>query len=172
MEDYRKLAQKLINNFTADQDGILQLSSELCLDCKRAENAITELLDQNAKLKKQLQALAQKQMVYIELLLKLFKVSGMSIEEIIELFQAGHILQPSFEPISLTDFDEILQSERRAKSAETLAEKAKRTLALMWYAYKNKDVDCPHEYEKEAIQEAEKILGRWEDVMPCFTEWE
>lgn len=172
MDDYRKLAQKLINNFTADRDGVLQLSSELCLDCKRAANAITELLDQNAQLKKQLQALAQKQMVYIELLLKLFKVSGMSIEKIIELFQAGHILQPSFEPLSLTDFDEILQAEKRAKNAEALAGKAKRTLARMWYAYQNKDVDCPHEYEKEAIQEAEKILGRWENVMSHFTKGE
>lgn len=128
MDDYKKLAQKLIYNFTADRDGVLQLSSELCLDCKRAANAITELLDQKVRLKKQLQALAQKQMVYIELLLKLFKVSGMSIEKTIELFQAGCVLQPSFEPISLTDFDEILQAEARAKNAEVRAEHAEKKL--------------------------------------------
>lgn len=44
MDNYRKLAKKLIANFNADRNGVLQLSSELCLDCKRGANAITDLL--------------------------------------------------------------------------------------------------------------------------------
>mgnify|MGYP003176371063 CR=1 FL=1 len=46
------------------------------------------------------------------------------------------------------------------------AEKAERALAHMWYAYENKDGEFPHEYEKESVAQAEKILGKWEDVMP------
>ncbi len=45
------------------------------------------------------------------------------------------------------------------------AEKAERALAHMWYAYENKDGEFPHEYEKESVAQAEKILGKWEDVM-------
>lgn len=45
MDNYRKLAKKLIANFNADRNGVLQLSSELCLDCKRGANAITDLLE-------------------------------------------------------------------------------------------------------------------------------
>lgn len=53
----------------------------------------------------------------------------------------------------------------RAEAAEARAEKAERALAHMWYAYQNKDDDFPHEYEKEALSQAENILGKWEDVM-------
>ena len=54
----------------------------------------------------------------------------------------------------------------RAEAAEARAEKAERALAHMWYAYENKDAEFPHEYEKEAVKEAEQLLGKWEDVMP------
>lgn len=46
------------------------------------------------------------------------------------------------------------------------AERAERALALMWYAYENKDPERPHKYERKAVREAERILGKWEDVMP------
>lgn len=49
---------------------------------------------------------------------------------------------------------------------EARAEHAERALARMWYAYANKDPECPHEYEQEAVSEAERVLGKWEDVMP------
>lgn len=44
----------------------------------------------------------------------------------------------------------------------------RRALANMWYAYVNKDSEYPHEYELEAVREAEKLLGRWEDCMPIM----
>lgn len=53
----------------------------------------------------------------------------------------------------------------RAEAAEARAQTAERALARMWYAYENKDAECPHEYEIAAVREAEKILGKWEDVM-------
>ena len=47
-------------------------------------------------------------------------------------------------------------------------EKVKKALAMMWFAYGNKDGEFPHEYEIEAIKTAEEILGPWEECMPKY----
>lgn len=47
-------------------------------------------------------------------------------------------------------------------------EQVKRALAMMWYAYDNKDGEFPHEYEIEAMQEAENVLGPWAECMPKY----
>lgn len=60
----------------------------------------------------------------------------------------------------------------RAEAAEARAQTAERALARMWYAYENKDAECPHEYEIAAVREAEKILGKWENVMQKIVEEE
>lgn len=39
--------------------------------------------------------------------------------------------------------------------------KAEKALALMWFAYENKDSDEPHEFECEAVKEACAALGGW-----------
>ena len=52
-----------------------------------------------------------------------------------------------------------LKSERK---------QAKQALAMMWFAYENKDADCPHGFEKEAIQAVQGILGTWEECMPKY----
>lgn len=46
--------------------------------------------------------------------------------------------------------------------------RVKEALALMWFAYENKDGDCPHEFEKEAVKEAQEILGPWENCMQKY----
>ena len=46
--------------------------------------------------------------------------------------------------------------------------RVKEALALMWFAYENKDGDCPHEFEKEAVKEAQEILGPWEKCMQKY----
>lgn len=68
------------------------------------------------------------------------------------------------------------EARERANEAcakwEARAEQAEIALAIMWYAYENKDPECPHEYEKKAVREAERILGKWEDAMPgAVKEW-
>ena len=45
-------------------------------------------------------------------------------------------------------------------------EKTRRALAYMWFAYKNKDEEFPHDFERKAEKMAEKLLGKWEDCMP------
>jgi hypothetical protein len=59
-----------------------------------------------------------------------------------------------------------LQAENEKLRAEL--EQVKRALAMMWYAYDNKDGEFPHEYEIEAMQEAENVLGPWAECMPKY----
>ena len=47
-------------------------------------------------------------------------------------------------------------------------EQVKRALAMMWFAYINSDKECPHNYETEAIEEAERLLGFWKECMPKY----
>lgn len=58
-------------------------------------------------------------------------------------------------------------SEENAKLRAEL-EKVKRALAMMWFAYVNSDKESPHSYETEALEEAECLLGPWEECMPKF----
>lgn len=43
-------------------------------------------------------------------------------------------------------------------------EKLKRALAEMWFAYENKDGAVPHDFEEQAVELAQEILGPWESV--------
>lgn len=45
-------------------------------------------------------------------------------------------------------------------------DRVRRALAWMWYAYVNKDGECPHDFEARAVEMAEEVLGKWEDCMP------
>ena len=47
-------------------------------------------------------------------------------------------------------------------------EKVKRALAMMWFAYMNSDKESPHSYETEALEEAERLLGPWEECMTKY----
>ena len=49
---------------------------------------------------------------------------------------------------------------------ETAYDNARRALGWMWYAYANKDGECPHDFEVRAVEMAEEVLGKWEDCMP------
>ncbi len=47
-------------------------------------------------------------------------------------------------------------------------EQVKRALAMMWFAYMNSGKESPHSYETEALEEAERLLGPWEECMPKY----
>lgn len=47
-------------------------------------------------------------------------------------------------------------------------EQVKRALAMMWFAYVNSDKETPHNYETEALKEAEHVLGPWAECMPKY----
>lgn len=59
-----------------------------------------------------------------------------------------------------------LQAENEKLRAEL--GKVKQALAMMWFAYDNKDGEFPHEYEIEAMKTAEDILGPWAECMPKY----
>lgn len=79
----------------------------------------------------------------------------------------GNIYRPMQEELNLTheenqslkDADEKLRAE---------LEKVKQALAIMWFAYGNKDGAFPHGHEIEAMKAAEEILGPWEECMPKY----
>lgn len=51
---------------------------------------------------------------------------------------------------------------------EAELEQVKRALAMMWFAYVNSDKEAPHNYETEALKEAEHVLGPWAECMPKY----
>lgn len=60
------------------------------------------------------------------------------------------------------------QENRECNKVLAELEKVKKAMAMMWFAYGNKDGEFPHEYEIEAIKTAEEILGPWEECMPKY----
>lgn len=68
--------------------------------------------------------------------------------------------------IQTADALEKLQTENEKLQAEL--EKVKNALAMMWFAYVNSDKETPHSYETETIEEAERLLGPWEECMPKY----
>lgn len=68
--------------------------------------------------------------------------------------------------------DDLMQAAATALSTipalQAELEEVKRVLAMMWYAYENKDGEAPHEYEIEARRAADKVLGPWAECMPKY----
>ena len=66
----------------------------------------------------------------------------------------------------------ILDAIQSAITGESAQEKelhrVKKALAHMWFAYVNKDEYCPHDFEENAVKEAQEILGPWEKCMPKY----
>ena len=52
--------------------------------------------------------------------------------------------------------------------ARTKLEEVKRALAEMWFAYENKDGAVPHDFEEQAVELAQEILGPWGECMPKY----
>ena len=66
----------------------------------------------------------------------------------------------------------IMDAIQGAITGESAQEKElnriKKALAHMWFAYVNKDEYCPHDFEENAVKEAQEILGPWENCMPKY----
>ena len=83
--------------------------------------------------------------------------------------KAGDLVWPDPEPYFIEQAAtalSTLQAENEKLRAEL--EKVKRALAMMWFAYVNSDKESPHSYETEALEEAECLLGPWEECMPKY----
>ena len=65
--------------------------------------------------------------------------------------------------------DELIQDLTTALSTlQAENEKLKRALAEMWFAYENKDGAVPHDFEEQAVELAQEILGPWGECMPKY----
>lgn len=66
----------------------------------------------------------------------------------------------------------ILDAIQSAIAGESAQEKelhrVKKALAYMLFAYENKDSDCQYKLEKEAVKEAQEILGPWNECMQKY----
>ena len=66
-------------------------------------------------------------------------------------------------------FDECVSRVEDFPAADVVPiaklEKTRRALAYMWFAYRNKDEEFTHDFERKAEKMAEKLLGKWEDCM-------
>ena len=60
------------------------------------------------------------------------------------------------------------QENRECNKVLAELEQVKRALAMMWFSYVNSDKEMPHSYETEALDEAERILGPWDECMPNY----
>ena len=47
-------------------------------------------------------------------------------------------------------------------------EMLKHALAEMWFAYENKDGAVLHDFEEQAVELAQEILGPWGECMPKY----
>lgn len=68
-------------------------------------------------------------------------------------------------------FQQAKELDRRhllLQEQEAELEQVKRALAMMWFAYVNSDKEAPHNYETEALKEAEHVLGPWAECMPKY----
>ena len=65
-------------------------------------------------------------------------------------------------------FAELTEYRQERNEALAELEQVKHALAMMWFAYVNSDKETPHSYETEAIEEAERLLGPWEECMPKY----
>jgi regulator of replication initiation timing len=63
-------------------------------------------------------------------------------------------------------YEQMIDALAATDSAEL--EQVKRTLAMMWFSYVNKDEEFPHSFELEALEKAESILGPWAEYMPKY----
>lgn len=79
----------------------------------------------------------------------------------------GNVYRPMQEELTLTHEENQSLKDVNEKLRSEL-EQVKRGLAMMWFAYENKDGESPHEYEIEAGITAGKILGTWTECMPKY----
>lgn len=63
---------------------------------------------------------------------------------------------------------DCVQLGNERKRYQEQEESLKRALAAMWFAYENKDVEMPHDFEIEAVEKARELLGEWSACMPKY----
>lgn len=75
---------------------------------------------------------------------------------------------PSWHDLEDPDATLLADAADALSTLQAENEKLKRALAEMWFAYENKDGAVPHDFEEEAVELAQEILGPWGECMPKY----
>ncbi len=75
---------------------------------------------------------------------------------------------PSWHDLEDPDATLLADAADALSTLQAENEKLKRALAEMWFAYENKDGAVPHNFEEEAVELAQEILGPWGECMPKY----
>lgn len=75
---------------------------------------------------------------------------------------------PSWHDLEDPDATLLTDAADALSTLQAENEKLKRALAEMWFAYENKDGAVPHDFEEQAVELAQEILGPWGECMPKY----
>lgn len=87
----------------------------------------------------------------------------MDVNELID-----NLRMPSWHDLEDPDATLLADAADALSTLQAENEKLKRALAEMWFAYENKDGAVPHDFEEEAVELAQEILGPWGECMPKY----
>ena len=87
----------------------------------------------------------------------------MDINELID-----NLRFPSWHDLEDPDATLLADASDALSTLQAENEKLKRALAEMWFAYENKDGAVPHDFEEQAVELAQEILGPWGEGMPKY----
>ena len=75
---------------------------------------------------------------------------------------------PSWHDLEDPDATLLTDAADALSTLQAENEKLKRALAEMWFAYENKYGAVPHDFEEQAVELAQEILGPWGECMPKY----
>lgn len=75
---------------------------------------------------------------------------------------------PSWHDLEDPDATLLTDAADALSTLQAENEKLKLALAEMWFAYENKDGAVPHDFEEQAVELAQEILGPWGECMPKY----
>ena len=87
----------------------------------------------------------------------------MDVNELID-----NLRMPSWHDLEDPDATLLADAAGALSTLQAENEKLKRALAEMWFAYENKDGAVPHDFEEQAVELAQEILGPWGECMPKY----
>lgn len=87
----------------------------------------------------------------------------MDVNELID-----NLRMPSWHDLEDPDATLLADAADALSKLQAENEKLKRALAEMWFAYENKDGAVPHDFEEQAVEMAQALLGPWGECMPKY----
>lgn len=87
----------------------------------------------------------------------------MDVNELID-----NLRMPSWHDLEDPDATLLADAADALSTLQAKNERLERALAEMWFAYENKDGAVPHDFEEQAVEMAQALLGPWGECMPKY----